>query len=258
MHSIIKSCLIGLSLPLLLFSSLLHSADSPVIAAAASVKFAMRDIEEAFRRDTGKTVRFSFASSGNLTRQIRQGAPFELFLSANRTYVKQLQKQKLAQDNQVVFALGRLVLLTTADSKLDLDGQLNGIRQAITDGSLKRFTIANPEFAPYGVAARETLQRLNLWDLIQPRLVLGENVAQAAQFASSGAVQAGLISNSLALAPALQNKTRRVLIPLDIHSPLEQTMVLLNNSGETARQFFQFILSDKARAILSRYGYTTP
>lgn len=241
-----------------LSSPLLKAADIPIIAAASSVKFALQDISQAFHQDTGKTVRISYSSSGNLTRQIFQGGPFELFLSANAKYVAQLYQQKKTRDQGSVFALGRLALLTTINSPLLLDEQLHGLKQALQKGQLKRFAIANPEHAPYGVAAREVLQRLDLWELAQPNLVLGENVAQATQFASSGAAQVGLISYSLALTPALQNRTRYLLIPAILHQPLQQTIVLLNNAGDTAKLFFNYLQQDKARTILSRYGYTTP
>lgn len=241
-----------------LSSPLLKAADIPIIAAASSVKFALQDISQAFHQDTGKTVRISYSSSGNLTRQIFQGGPFELFLSANAKYVMQLYQQKKTRDQGSVFALGRLALLTTINSPLLLDEQLHGLKQALQKGQLKRFAIANPEHAPYGVAAREVLQRLDLWELAQPNLVLGENVAQATQFVSSGAAQVGLISYSLALTPALQNRTRYLLIPAILHQPLQQTIVLLNNAGDTAKLFFNYLQQDKARTILSRYGYTTP
>ena len=241
-----------------LSSPLLKAADIPIIAAASSVKFALQDISQAFHQDTGKTVRISYSSSGNLTRQIFQGAPFELFLSANAKYVAQLYQQKKTRDQGSVFALGRLALLTTINSPLLLDEQLHELKQALQKGQLKRFAIANPDHAPYGVVAREVLQRLDLWKLAQPNLILGENVAQATQFASSGAAQVGLISYSLALAPALQNRTRYLLIPAILHQPLQQTVVLLNNAGDTAKLFFNYLQQDKARAILSRYGYTLP
>ena len=234
------------------------AADVPVIAAASSVKFALQDIAEAFQQDTGKSIRISYSSSGNLTRQIQQGGPFELFFSANARYVNQLYQQHKTLDQGVAYAFGRLVLLTNKNSSLSLDQKLNGVKRAIQAGQLQRFAIANPIHAPYGIAAREVLQQLGLWELTEPHLVLGENVAQAAQFASSGAAQVGLISYSLSLAPALQNSTRSLLIPVSLHQPLQQTMVLLNNAGNTAKLFFNFMRQDKARGILSRYGYTTP
>ena len=243
---------------MLFFSPLITAADVPVIAAASSVKFALQDIAEAFQQDTGKSIRISYSSSGNLTRQIQQGGPFELFFSANARYVNQLYQQHKTLDQGVAYAFGRLVLLTNKNSSLSLDQKLNGVKRAIQAGQLQRFAIANPIHAPYGIAAREVLQQLGLWELTEPHLVLGENVAQAAQFASSGAAQVGLISYSLSLAPALQNSTRSLLIPVSLHQPLQQTMVLLNNAGNTAKLFFNFMRQDKARGILSRYGYTTP
>jgi len=243
---------------MLFFSSVITAADVPVIAAAASVKFALQDIAEAFQQDTDKSVRISYSSSGNLTRQIQQGGPFELFFSANSRYINQLYQQHKTLDQGAVYAFGRLVLLTNKNSSLPLDQKLSGVKQAIQAGELQRFAIANPIHAPYGIAAREVLRQLGLWELTEPHLVLGENVAQAAQFASSGAAQVGLISYSLALAPALQNSTRSLLIPASLHQPLQQTMVLLNNAGDTARLFFNFMQQDKAREILSRYGYTIP
>lgn len=247
-----------LSLAIIFASPLLKADDIPIIAAAANVKFALQDIAAAFRQDTGQTVHISYSSSGNLTRQIQQGAPFELFLSANSQYVKDLQHKHLAQDQSVVYALGRLVLLASKNSSLILDEQLNDLNLAIQDGRLQRFAIANPKHAPFGAAAREVLQHQGLWSLIQPYLVVGENVAQAMQFAASGATQGGLVSYSLALTPALKNKTRLVLIPQNLHQPLEQTMVLLNHAGDTAKQFYHYLQQDTARKILSSYGYTTP
>ena len=239
-------------------SPLLTAADVPVIAAAASIKFALQDIAEAFHQDTGRRIRISYSSSGNLTRQIQQGGPFELFISANASYIEQLYKQHKTQGPGITFALGRLVLLTPKNSTLSLDNQLSAVKASIQAGQLQHVAIANPVHAPYGIAAREAIQKLGLWDLVQPHLVLGENAAQAAQFASSGSAQVGLISYSLALAPALQIKTRFLLLPDNLHQPLQQSMVLLNQAGDTAKLFFSFLQQDKTRSILSRYGYSAP
>lgn len=243
---------------ILFFSPLLTATEPPVIAAASSVKFALQEIAEDFHQDTGKSVHISYSSSGNLTRQILQGGPFELFLSANASYVEQLYQQQKTQGRGITFALGRLVLLKNNNILFSLDEQLTGVKQALQKGQLQHFAIANPEHAPYGVAAREVLQKQGLWELVKPHLVLGENVAQATQFASSGAAQVGLVSYSLALAPVLQNTTRSILIPATLHQPLRQTMVLLNNAGETAKLFYNYLQQEKAKRILSRYGYTTP
>lgn len=248
---------LGLILLILVPCPLIAGSDVPVIAAAASVKFALQDIAAAFYQDTGKTVRISYGSSGNLTRQIQQGSPFEVFLSANSGYIAQLYQQQRTLNQGTIYALGRLALLSTKNSQLILDKDLLGVKQALQQGRLQRFAIANPKHAPYGIAAREVLQKLGLWDLTQSHLVLGENVAQATQFTSSGAAQVGLISYSLALAPAIQDRIHWLLLPESLHQPLQQTMVLLNNAGETARLFFNYLQQDKARAILTRYGYTS-
>jgi len=247
-----------LLLPLLSACPALMAAEVPVIAAASDAKFALQDIAEAFRQDTGKSVRISYGSSGNLFRQIQQGAPFELFLSADKRYIEQLQQLQLATDKSVIYALGRLVLLTAQNSPLNLDEQLQDLNLALQDGRLQRFAIANPEHAPYGVAAREVLQHQGLWPRIQAHLVMGENVAQAAQFGSSGAAQGALVSYSLALAPDLKDKIRFVLIPQSFHRPLKQAMALLNPAGDTATLFYHYLQQDKARKILSDYGYILP
>lgn len=243
---------------LLVPHTLLAAADVPIIAAASSVKFALQDIAEAFFQDTGKSVRISYSSSGNLSRQIQQGAPFELFLSANSLYINQLQQLNKTQGSAYVFAMGRLALLRANNSPVMLDQQLQGLKHALQEGELQRLAIANPEHAPYGVAAREVLQQLGLWKLAQPHLVQGENVAQAAQFASSGAAQIGLVSYSLALVPIILKRTQHQLIPERLHQPLLQTMILLKNAGATAKFFFIYLQQEKARSILFRYGYTTP
>jgi len=240
------------------FSTLVMAADSPIIAAAASVKLALEEIRSAFQKEHGKMVRISYASSGSLTRQIQQNAPFELFLSANSQYVDILYQQHKTIDKGTTYALGRLALLTTRNSRIPLDEALEGIKQAYQNGQIKRFAIANPEHAPYGIAAREVLQEQALWEQIKPHLVLGENAAQATQFISSGAAQSGLTSYSLALAPALQNRTRFLLIPARYHQPLQQTAVLLNHASDTAKLFFNYLQQDKARRILLHYGYSLP
>jgi len=243
---------------LILFTPILSAAEIPVIAAASNIKFALEDIATAFHQDTRKSLRISYSSSGNLTRQIQQGGPFELFLSANAQYVKQLYQKHKTLDQGKVFALGRLALLSQINSKVILDKQLTGLKQALQAGQLQRIAIANPEHAPFGIAAREVLQQQGLWNTIQTHLILGENAAQATQFASSGAAQIGLVSYYLALAPALKNRVRYLLISDSLHQPLQQTAVLLNNAGDTARLFFHYLQQNKARGILSRHGYTTP
>lgn len=247
---------VTISLILLLTTSCLKADDTAIIAAASSVRFALKEISELFYLETGKHVKISYSSSGNLTRLIQQGGPFELFFSANSDYINQLYQQKKTLGKGVVYAIGRLAIITPKDSTFVLDGYLSSLKQRLQKGQLQYIAIANPKHAPYGVAAKEVLQKQGLWKLISPHLILGENVAQTAQFTTTGAAQVGLISYSLSLAPVVQKKTRSLLIPATLHKPLKQSMVLLKNASETAKLFYNYLQQDKARSILSRYGYT--
>jgi molybdate transport system substrate-binding protein len=159
---------------------------APVIAAAADLKFALEEIAGNFKANTGKEVRLNFGSSGNFVSQLQQGAPFEMFLSADEGFVFQLADSGKTVDRGALYAEGRIVLFAPIGSALKPDAQFSDLRAALADGRIQRFAIANPEHAPYGRAAEQALKGQGLWDKIQPKLVLGENVSQAAQFATSG------------------------------------------------------------------------
>jgi molybdate transport system substrate-binding protein len=139
-----------------------------------------------------------------------------------------------------------------------VDARFTDLRAAIQDGRVKKFSIANPEHAPYGRAAREALQHQGLWDAVEPRLVMGENVSQAAQFAMSGSVQASIFALSLALAPNFAQAGAHVLIPEAWHQPLRQRMVLLKRASHTAREFYAFVQQPATRAVFKRYGFERP
>ncbi|MCZ4312113.1 molybdate ABC transporter substrate-binding protein [Comamonadaceae bacterium G21597-S1] len=230
----------------------------PAVAAASDLKFALDDVAAAFRAQTGQSVRISYGSSGNFMRQIQQDAPFELFLSADETFVFQLAQQGHTIDRGALYATGRIVLFAPTRSPLRVDPQLADLRAALSDGRITRFAIANPEHAPYGRAAREALQSAGLWDTLQGRLVLGENVSQAAQFAVSGSTQGGIFAYSLALAPAFAHAGRYVLVPENMHQPLRQRMVLTRKAGPEARAFYQYLQQPPARAIFKRFGFVLP
>jgi len=232
--------------------------ESPLAAAASDLQFALKDAAMLFTRNTGKAVRLSFGSSGNFYRQIVQGAPFEVFLSADESYVLALHRQGLTDGDGALFAVGRIVLMTPHGSPLKADGSLGDLRAALDDGRLKRFAIANPEHAPYGKRAEEALRHADLWERIRPLLVFGENVTQAAQFAASGAAQGGIVAYSLALSPTLSRLAAFDLIPEDWHAPLRQRMVLTKTAGAAARAFYEFVQSNPAREILRRYGFVPP
>ncbi|MDD5319631.1 MAG: molybdate ABC transporter substrate-binding protein [Methylococcales bacterium] len=238
-----------------LFNNPAMGAEVPVIAAASDLKFALEDIARQFTKENGRTVKLSFGSSGNFFRQISQNAPFELFMSADEQYVFDLAKQGLTVDQGSLYAIGRVVLFTPNGSPLIPDADLKGLSDMLQKGRIKRFAIANPEHAPYGRAAKEVLIAAGLWDALQDKLVLGETVAQAAQYAVSGSAQGGIIAYSLALSPKIKAQGNFVLLPEKLHKPLRQRMVLLKQAGETANAFHDYLLKPEARAVFEHYGF---
>lgn len=230
--------------------------EPPTIAAAADLKFALEEIAARFRADEQREVKLTSGSSGNFTRQIAQGAPFQL--AADETFVFQLADQGRTLDRGTLYAIGRIVLFAPHGSPLMPDAALRDLRSALADGRVKRFAIANPEHAPYGRAAEQALRHQGLWEAVQPRLVLGENAAQAMQFASSGSVEGGIVPYSLSLAPQVQSLGTFALLPEEWHEPLRQRMVLLTGAGETARAFYSYVQKPSAREIFRRYGFVLP
>lgn len=236
------------------------ASDAPPIAAAADLKFALAEIARTFEKDTGRKLKLSFGSSGNFTHQIEQGAPFELFLSADENYIFRLAEKGIAADRGVLYAIGRVVLFAPHGSTLKADESLADLKAALADGRLKRFAIANPDHAPYGRAARAALQHAGLWEAIQPKLVLGENASQATQFAAAGSSQGGIVPLSLSLAPEVAKLGTFALIPAAWHAgePLRQRMALTKKAGETARAFHAYLQQPAARAVFVRYGFVLP
>jgi len=235
-----------------------HADDSPVVAGASDLQFALEEVAAAFKAETGNAVRLSMGSSGNFARQIRQGAPFQMFLSADEAFVFDLHRDGFTRDAGELYGIGRIVVITPKGSPLEADADLADLEAALADGRVTRFAIANPEHAPYGRAAREALITTGLWNRIEPRLVLGENVSQAAQFATSGNAQGGIIAYSLALAPQVAALGEWVLLPEDWHAPLRQRMALMPHAGPVAEAFFAYVQEPTARAIFRRYGFVLP
>lgn len=241
------------------YGTLAHAqSEAPVVAAAANLQFAIEEIAARFTTDIGKTVRLSMGSTGNIARQIREGAPYELFLAADDATVLGLASEGLMRDEGMIYAVGRIAIATPAGSPLSADGSLESLARALAAGTIRRFAIANPEHAPFGVAAREALMHKGLWDAIQPYLVLGENVSQAAQFALSGNAEGGIIAYSLVLAPNVAEKGAFELVPEDWHRPLRQRMALLKNAGPVAEAFYDYLGGPEAREIMARYGFVMP
>lgn len=231
---------------------------APIVAAASDLKFAMDELVGAFVDETGLTIRAAFGSSGNFARQIEQGAPFELFFSADEGLVARLARAGLTRDDGALYAIGRIVLFAPHGSPLEPDPELRNLGKLLERGAVTRFAIANPEHAPYGRAAEQALRAVGLWERVQPKLVLGENVSQAAQFATVGDVTGGIFAYSLALAPDVNAKGRFELLPERLHRPLRQRMVLLKNAGAASERFYVFVRSSAAREILKKYGFAMP
>jgi len=232
---------------------------APTIAAAADLRYAVEEIAASFLAETGQEVRVSFGSTGNFARQIREGAPFEMFMAADEQYVLGLARDGFLRDKGRLYAEGRVAIaVPKAGSPLRADGTLEDLRAALADGRVTRFAIANPEHAPYGVRAREALRHAELWEALQPVMVLGENVSQAAQFALSGSTDGGIIAWSLAMAPQLQAHGDFALIPADWHEPLLQRMALARDAGPAAEAFYAHVQQPAARQILARYGFALP
>jgi molybdate transport system substrate-binding protein len=256
--SITRRLSVGLLGATLLTGPVAAQEDAPVVAAASDLQFAVEEIAAKFTADTGMTVRLSFGSTGNFARQIREGAPFRIFMAADESFVLDLHKDGFAADDGDLYALGRLVMIVPKGSTLAADGSLKSLEDALAAGTITRFAIANPEHAPYGKRAMEALQSRGLWDPLQPFLVLGENVSQAAQFALSGDAEGGIIAYSLALAPDVGALGTFELIPADWHAPLRQRMVLLNDAGVEAKAFYAYMQQPAALAIMEKYGFVRP
>ena len=244
---------------LLLFYTGLRAADAgPIVAVATNFTPAVEEIINHFAAETGVQIRISTGASGTLVRQIEQGAPFELFLSADEAYVERLDAEGLSVDAGRIYATGQLILFIPNTSKQDINQEIPTLlQQSVADKSY-RIAIANPELAPYGHAAQQVLDRFNLWPLSKDQLILGENVGQTAQFALTGTIDAAFLPYSLAISEQLRNAGQFKIIPLDWYTPINQRMVLLKNAGSTAREFYNYISGKIAQQIIRSYGYEIP
>jgi molybdate transport system substrate-binding protein len=219
----------------------------------------MDDLVAAFEaRHPDESVRVTYGSSGNFFAQISQGAPFDVYFSADIEYPRALEEADLAEPGStVLYAEGRIVTWVRDDSTIDLDRL--GLA-AILDPSVERVAIADPEHAPYGRAARAAMEASGSWEAVQPRLVLGENISQAAQFVESGAADIGLLALSLAIAPPLCHAGRHVLVPSELHPPILQGALVLSAAERpvVAGAFLDFVLGPEGRTVLDRYWFLLP
>jgi molybdate transport system substrate-binding protein len=239
---------------ILLTSSYLR-AQAVTVAAAADLKFAMGELGSQFEKQSGAKLDVTYGSSGNFLTQIQNGAPFDLFFSADSEYPKKLDAAGLAEPGTLrEYAMGHIVIWTPSDSGINAakDGW-----KSLLDQRVKRIAIANPQHAPYGRAALAALKKAGIYQQVKDKLVYGENISQAAEFVQSGNAQEGLMALSLAMSPAMRDGSRWE-IPMDSYPPIKQAVVLLKASKhkDAARRFLDFVIGSQGREILQRCGFT--
>ena len=219
------------------------------VAAASDLTPAFEELGREFESATKTKVVFVFGSTGMLTRQIENGAPFDLFAAANVSYIDELdQKGFIIPDSKSIYARGRITLWTTNDSPIRLQGIADLARPEV-----QRVAIANPDHAPYGLAAKQALQSAGVWDRVQPKLVYGDNIRQTLQYAQTGNVEVAIVALSL----SVQSNGRWTLIPEELHQPIDQGIAVLKSSKkeQAARAFANFINSPHGKAIMKKYGF---
>lgn len=222
------------------------------VAAAADLTAAFEEIGREFESVHKTKVVFVFGSTGLLTRQIENGAPMDLFAAAHVSYIDQLEQQGLiVSGTKAIYARGRITLWTTADSNLRLQGIADLARPEVT-----RVAIANPDHAPYGLAARQALESAGIWDGVKPKLVYGDNIRQTLQYAETGNVEVAIVALSL----STQSRGRWTLIPEELHQPIDQALAIIKttNNEQAARAFAAFVNGSQGRSILQKYGFSFP
>lgn len=240
-----------------LFSCRAAHAQEIRVAAAADLKFALDELGAQYEKQSGKKIAAIYGSSGNFFAQIQNGAPFDLFLSADIEYPQKLESAGLAEPGTLYeYAVGRIVIWMPPDSRVDL-AKLGW--KALSEPGVDRIAIANPEHAPYGRAALAALHKAGIYEQVRRRLVYGENIAQAAQFVASGSAQAGILALSLAVSPPMRDG-KRWDIPEEMHPPVEQAAIILKGTKDKdgARTFLAFLKSEVGRTVLESYGFKRP
>jgi molybdate transport system substrate-binding protein len=238
----------------LLFASMVCTAQQITVAAAADLNYALKDVAQKFESQTAKKVQITFGASGNFFTQIQNGAPYDIFFSADIDYPRKLEAAGLAVPGTLYqYAVGKIVLWVPNESKLNLSRGL----AVLTDPSINKIAIANPQHAPYGRAAVAALHSAKLYDSVSPKFVMGENISQTAQFVQSGNADVGIIALSLAVSPVMSKAGRFYVIPSDLYPPLEQAAVILKSAKDlaAARQFLEFVKSPAGSELLARYGF---
>jgi molybdate transport system substrate-binding protein len=248
---------LALAIVALAFAAHICTAQEITVAAAADLQFAMQDVVTNFQKQTGKTVKVIYGSSGNFFQQIQSGAPFDMFFSANLDYPRKLEAAGLADPGSFYsYARGRIVVWVPRASSLDLSFGL----RSLLDPGVKKIAIANPQHAPYGQAAVAAMQKEGIYGKVQGKLVLGENISQTASFVMTGAADVGIVALSLAVSPNMKEKGRYVEIATGEYPSIDQACVILSASKnkDVARQFLAFIKTPPVAEILHNYGFDIP
>lgn len=228
------------------------STEPLLVAAASDLQFAFTEIGERFEEETGQSVTFTFGSTGNLTTQVENGAPFDILAAANVTFVDSLEEQGLIiPETKQLYAQGRIVLIVNRQSGIEAITLSD-----LSNSSISRIAIANPDHAPYGQAAKEALQSAGVWDAVQDKLVLGENVSQTLQFVQTGDAPVGIVALSIADVPEVTG----TLLPAELHEPINQALAVIKGTPReaTARAFINFVNSPTGRGIMKSYGFLLP
>lgn len=222
------------------------------VSAAADLTPAFEELGKLFERETSIKASFNFGSTGQLTQQIENGAPVDLFAAANMSFIEELERKNLIlPDTKALYAQGRISIWTRSDSPLRIE-RVEDLARA----DVRRIAIANPEHAPYGAAAREALQQGGVWQAVQPKLVFGENIMQTLQYAETGNVDAAIVALSISIGSA----GRWTLVPQEAHQPLNQALAVIRGTRREAeaRRFAAFINSQPGRAVMCKYGFILP
>jgi molybdate transport system substrate-binding protein len=239
------------------FIPTLCTAQEITVAAAADLQFVLQDVAARFQKESGTKVKLVYGSSGNFFQQIENGAPIDVFFSANLEYPKRLEAAGLTEPGTYYqYARGKLVIWVPKESRLNLGSGVT----VLLDPSIKKIAIANPEHAPYGQAAVAALRSERVYDKVKDELVLGENASQAASFATSGAADAGVVPMSLALSPTMKDRGRYVEVPAADYPAIEQACVILaaSKNKQAARQFLSLVKTPATAELLRSYGFDVP
>ena len=232
-------------------------AQQITVAAAADLQFVLQDVATRFQKETGKTVKLSFGSSGNFFHQLQNGAPFDMFFSANLDYARNLEAAGLTEPGTFYkYAVGKIVIWVPNDSKLDVSSGL----QSLLNPAIKKIAIANPQHAPYGQAAVAAMKKENIYDKVADKFVFGENISETASFVVSRSADTGIIALSLALSPNMKDKGRYAKIPGADYPPIGQACVILKSSQQkdTAKAFLKFIQTPTVAELFRTYGFDVP